>query len=131
LATTFLRIAVGSFLLRVAVRKLHRYIVWTCIAVNILFNVYYFLFTIVQCSPINAFWLRAGGLKNFKCHAHISVGSTFAASGVSALIDWIYGLLPVLILWDLNVNRRKKIALGLIMGLGAMYAPRNDIPDKE
>jgi hypothetical protein len=101
-------------------------VVWTCITVNILFNIFFFIFTVVQCSPINGFWLRSGGLKGVKCHAHIAVASTFAASGVSALIDWIFGLLPIFVLWDLNVNRKKKVALGLIMGLGAVYVSQSD-----
>jgi hypothetical protein len=117
---------VGAFLLRVAIRKAHRNVIWTCIAVNILFNVFYFTFTVVQCFPINGFWLRFGGLKHVKCQSHIAVVSTFAASGVSALIDWIFGLLPILILWDLNMNKRKKIALGMIMGLGAVYVSQSD-----
>jgi hypothetical protein len=120
LATACLRLAVGAFLLRIAVRKVHRYIIFTCIAVNLIFNCYYLTFTIIQCSPISGFWLRFGTMKNVTCHADVAVASTFASSGISALIDWIFGVLPVSILWDLNINKRKKIALGMIMGMGAM-----------
>jgi hypothetical protein len=120
LTTTVLRLAVGAFLLRIAVRKIHRRIVHACNAANILFNLYYLIFTIFQCSPINGFWLRFGGNKNVLCHSHIAVNSTFAASALSALIDWIFGLLPVSILWDLKMNQKKKVALWMIMGVGAM-----------
>jgi len=62
-----------------------------------------------------------GGTKGVICHADISVDSTYASSAISASIDWIFGLLPIWIIEDLQMNRMKKIALGVIMGLGAMY----------
>jgi hypothetical protein len=121
LTTTFLRLAVGAFLLRVAVRRLHRTVVYACLGVNIIFNIYYLTFTVIQCSPIDGFWRRFGGEKDVTCHPDIAVISTFVSSGLSAVIDWVFGLLPVFILWDLNVGTRKKVALGLIMGMGAVY----------
>jgi hypothetical protein len=62
-----------------------------------------------------------GGKEGVTCRADISVDSTYASSAISSFIDWVFGLLPVLIIWDLQINRRKKIALGMIMGIGAMY----------
>lgn len=63
-----------------------------------------------------------GGKKGVVCHPEIAVNSTYASSAVSATIDWIFGLLPIWIIENLQVNRRKRIALGVIMGLGAVYA---------
>ncbi|KAF2425300.1 hypothetical protein EJ08DRAFT_681599 [Tothia fuscella] len=120
ITTTVLRLAVGTFLLRIAVRKAHRKVVYTCIVVNVLYNLYWLIFTIVQCSPVSGFWLRFGGMENVNCHTDIAVASTFAASGLSALVDWVFGLLPVFMLWDLKMNARKKIAVGMIMGVGAI-----------
>jgi len=130
LTATCLRFAVGAFLLRVAVRKSHRNIVFGCIAINIVFNLYYLFFTIFQCTPLNGFWLRMGGLRHVKCHTNIAVDSTYASSVVSAFIDWVFGLLPIAIIWDLHINMRKKIALGIVMGLGAVAsaAPLIRIP---
>jgi hypothetical protein len=71
--------------------------------------------------PVQGFWSRFGGHKGVICHADISVYSTYASSALSASIDWIFGLLPIWIIEDLQMNRRKKIALGVIMGLGAMF----------
>jgi hypothetical protein len=120
LTTAILRLAVGAFLLRIAVRKRHRYIVHGCNAVNVVFSVSFLVFTIVQCSPINGFWLRFQGRQDVTCHADIAVDSTFAASAISAFIDWTFGLLPIFVLWELKMNQKKKVALWMIMGVGAM-----------
>ena len=111
----------GAFLLRVATKKVHRRIIYGCFAVNIVFNVYFFFFTVFQCAPVYGFWSRMGGTKGVKCLPDISVDSTYASSAIAASIDWIFGLLPIWIIEDLQMNQRKKIALGVIMGLGAMY----------
>jgi hypothetical protein len=95
--------------------------VYLCLGVNIIFNIYYLAFTVIQCTPIDGFWRRFGGEKDVICHSDVAVISTFVSSGLSAVIDWIFGLLPIFVIWDLNVTKRKKIALGIIMGVGAMY----------
>lgn len=61
------------------------------------------------------------GTKEVVCHPEIAVNSTYASSAVSATIDWMFGLLPIWIIENLQINRRRKIALGAIMGLGAVY----------
>ena len=53
-----LKCAVGSFLLRVATQKVHRAIIWTVIAVNVVFNIYYFFQSVFQCAPVSYFWTR-------------------------------------------------------------------------
>jgi hypothetical protein len=114
-----LRVAVGAFLLRVAIRKVHRWIIYGLLAVNVLFNLFYLIFTIFQCTPIRGFWTRAAG-EEVKCRTDIAVDSTFASSAISAIIDWAFGILPLFILWELNVTRKKKIGLAVIMGLGVL-----------
>lgn len=71
--------------------------------------------------PVNGFWARMGGMKGVVCHPDIAVNSTYASSAVAAAIDWIFGLLPIWIIEDLQMNKRRKLALGAIMGIGAMY----------
>ena len=86
---------------------------------NVIFNLFYLLFTIFQCTPIRGFWTRMAGEK-VTCRADIAVDSTLASSAVSTIIDWAFGVLPVFMLWNLNVTRKKKIGLAVIMGLGVL-----------
>lgn len=123
MTAALLRLAVGAFLLRIAIRSVHRRIIYGLLALNVIFNLFYLVFTVFQCTPIDGFWLRAASIENaaiYKCRTDISVDSTFASSGISAFIDWAFGILPVFILWELNVNLKKKIGLGVIMGLGVL-----------
>lgn len=121
LATTFIRIAVGAFLLRVTVRRSHRYIIYTLIGINIVFNIYYFFITLFQCYAPSYFWTRFTEATKGRCMDPMIVAdSTYAQSGIAAVTDWAFGLLPIAIIWDLNMHKRKKIAVGIVLGLGAL-----------
>ncbi|TID24867.1 hypothetical protein E6O75_ATG04072 [Venturia nashicola] len=130
LTTTLLRFSVGAFLLRVATKKLHRWIIYACLAVNIVFNAYFLAFTVFQCTPVDGFWTRMKETKGVHCHPEIAVNSTYASSAVAASIDWIFGVLPIWIIENLQVNKRRKMALGAVMGIGAIasIAPIVRIP---
>ncbi|KIW05016.1 uncharacterized protein PV09_04172 [Verruconis gallopava] len=119
ITATVMRIAVGAFLLRIAVKKSHRSVIYGLLAINFVFNLYFLIFTIFQCTPIRGFWSRAAG-EQADCRTKIAVDSTFASSAISAIIDWVFGVLPVFILWDLNVSTKKKVGLAVIMGLGVL-----------
>jgi hypothetical protein len=120
LATTFLRLAAGYLLLRVALRRAHRYILHFGNVVNVLFNIYFFFFTIFQCTPIDYWWTRVDGMHTGRCLSQLSADSTYAQSALSALIDWTYGILPIFIVWDLNMNKKKKLLVAMILSLAAL-----------
>ncbi|KAF2398528.1 hypothetical protein EJ06DRAFT_113644 [Trichodelitschia bisporula] len=126
LNTTVLRLAVGIFLLRLALRRPHRHILYALNATNILFNAYYLIFTIFQCTPIKTYWLRLGSpadqarAAHGVCHAHIGIASTYAQSAVSAVLDWAFAIIPGIIVWDLQLSRRRKIPLVMILSVGAV-----------
>lgn len=120
ISTTFLRLAAGYFLLRVALRKTHRYIIHFCNTVNLLFNIYFFFFTMFQCDPIDYWWTRVDGIHTGKCLSQASADSTYAQSALSALIDWTYGILPIFMVWDLNMNRKKKLLVAMVLSLAAL-----------
>ena len=84
ICSSLTRIAVGAFLLRIAIRKIHRHIIYGLIGINILFNVFYFIFTIFQCTPIRGFWTRMAG-EQVNCRSQIAVDSTLASSALSVI----------------------------------------------
>jgi hypothetical protein len=114
-----MRITVGASLLRIAIRKLHRNIVYGLLAANVVFGLFYFIFAIFQCTPIRGFWTRMIG-EQVNCRSDVVINATLASSVLSTIIDWWFGVLPAFILWKLNVTTKKKIGLAVVMGLGVL-----------
>ena len=119
--TTILRGAVGAFLLRIAVKPLHRRIIYFLLAVNVICNIGFFFQSVFQCAPINFFYMRFDGREMGACNSGFITRATYGQSVLSAIIDWTFGLLPLFIVWNLNMNQRKKTGLAVVLGLGSMY----------
>lgn len=46
--------------------------------------------------------------------------ASYAHSVVSFTADWVLGLLPVALIWNLQMNRRTKISLAGILAIGLL-----------
>lgn len=119
LSTTVLKIALGVFLLRIAVRRRHIQVIWITVGASILFGIFYFFFLLFQCNPISFFWETT--IPGGTCiNPHGVAAATYAHSAVSAAADWTYGILPIFLIWDVKMNAQTKITIAIILGLGAM-----------
>jgi hypothetical protein len=79
-----------------------------------------FLFDIFECTPFSYQWdyTILGGT----CAPGDSlVSAGYAFSVLSVLSDWLYALLPILMLWNVKMNRQTKVVVVVILSLGALY----------
>jgi len=119
LTTTVLKVAIGLFLLRIAVHRRHIQIIWVTIGVSVVFGIFFFFFILFQCNPISTFWNPT--TPGESCISPNGIAAaTYAHSAVSAAADWTFGILPVFLLWDVKMNPQTKISIAIILGLGAM-----------
>ncbi|KAI1844954.1 hypothetical protein JX266_008970 [Neoarthrinium moseri] len=122
LTSVFLKLTVGLFLLRICSRRWQSAAIWAVLAVVLAFNIFYFLIALLQCRPIGYFWLRVLPTtpRGTCVSEEVATGSTYAASAVNAFADWVLGLLPVALVWNLELSRRSKISIAAILGLGVI-----------
>jgi len=119
LGTTILKIAIGLFLLRIAVHRRHIQIIWLTIGVSAVFGIFFLFFLLFQCSPISTFWNPS--TPGASCiNPNDTAAVIYAYSAVSAAADWTFGILPVFLIWDVQMNPQTKITVAIILGLGAM-----------
>src|SRR5436305_460906 len=116
--TTVVRLSIGTFLLRIAARPLHRRIVFTVMAASAIACVYLVLLVTFQCKPVAFFWdkTQPGACVN----PILIAGSTYAFGGVSTICDLTYGILPIYLIMCLNMNRRSKLLAATILSLAAL-----------
>ena len=119
LSSCMLKFALGIFLLRVALKKTHIWIIRLLMLGTLIFGTGYFFLAVFQCSPISQFWTVSPSSP--KCiDPSIFTNTTYAASGVTALVDWTFGTLPIFIVWDLKMPRKAKFMVAGILAFGAM-----------
>lgn len=91
-------------------------------ALTVIVGIIFFVYMMIQCSPVSYFWTRMLGNTSGKCgyvDAIIILLYLFSAS--SALFDLTVGLLPILLVRNLQMNQRTKIAVAGLLGMACMY----------
>lgn len=99
----------------------HVIIIWTVTAVLEIYSVAYFFLFVLQCQPSSFFWNRYAGATDGTCiDPTITVNATYAYSAISCWVDWTLAILPVFIVWKLQMNVRTKISVAMVLAMGAM-----------
>jgi hypothetical protein len=94
--------------------------IWSVIVVSTVFAIAFASLAIFQCHPISYFWTRFLGEPGTCIPATVFADMTYAHGAISTWSDWTLGILPIFLVWNLNMNPRTKISVALILGLGAM-----------
>ncbi|KAL2838998.1 hypothetical protein BJY01DRAFT_257886 [Aspergillus pseudoustus] len=113
------KISIALMLLRITITRVHVWILYAIMSLSIIVGVLFFFFMVFECHPVDYFWnrFRMSG----KClDTNIAVGIVYVYSVGAALSDLAIGILPVFLIWSLQMNKRSKIAVAGILGIGCV-----------
>ncbi|KAJ4295635.1 hypothetical protein N0V90_007648 [Kalmusia sp. IMI 367209] len=114
-----LKITLGIFYLRVAFQRWHIWCIKLLMVGTVLFGFVYFFLVMFQCIPVYEFWNNHPASE--KClSTGPTLGITYALGIVNASADWAFGILPIFIVWSLQMNLRMKILTAGILAFAAM-----------
>lgn len=86
------------------------------------FSIFYFFLVIFQCHPVTYYWTRFESNLGGTCiDPMVFPAASYIHSIVSAIADWILGLLPIWLIWNLRLDARTKLAAGIPLSCGMMY----------
>jgi hypothetical protein len=116
-----IRVSVCLFLLRIVTKKAHKWIVYILLAVVSTASLAFLLTTIFQCIPPSFFWNQMRpGAEGYCIDQRTVYSVAFVHGCVSALSAWVVGLLPVVILWNVRMERRTKVTITTLLGLSIL-----------
>ncbi|KAH8736571.1 hypothetical protein BGZ61DRAFT_341393 [Ilyonectria robusta] len=112
--------SIAIFLLRLCVHRTHKITIWVVTIVTEVYSLFFFILFILQCRPTSLFWLRfSSNPPSGSCLDAKIVSNTFYGySAISCWTDWTLSILPIFIVWKLQMNRRVKISVSLILAAG-------------
>ncbi|KAH7131285.1 hypothetical protein EDB81DRAFT_763933 [Dactylonectria macrodidyma] len=87
---------------------IHRWIIWTNLGLIAIVAIAFFFILVFQCYPVAYFWRQVYGDESHCIDKNVVAYSVIVHSIVSALSDWCLGLLPISLLWHVQINRRTK-----------------------
>ncbi|KAK8052591.1 hypothetical protein PG993_003976 [Apiospora rasikravindrae] len=118
--TCLLKVAAGQFLLRLAVDARHVWALRALMLSTALFGTAYFFMVLFQCEAPRVFWEESPRVSG-KCWSDLVVlALTYAASAVNCLVDWCFGLMPVLVVRTLNMPRGTKALVACLTSFAAI-----------
>ncbi|KAJ5926112.1 hypothetical protein N7516_007885 [Penicillium verrucosum] len=115
------KISIIIALLRITISRVHAYILYAAMALATVIGLLFFFFTIFQCSPVDYFWNRAQPNAHGSCISkNLLMSIAYLYSAGAAITDLTIGFLPVALIWDLHMNRRTKVAVVAVLGIGCI-----------
>jgi hypothetical protein len=85
------------------------------------YSIFYFFLVIFQCSPVSFFWGQYEGMKGTCINPAIVPDASIAHSVVNFIADWVLGLLPIALIYNLQMNTRTKVSVAAILSLGLLF----------
>ncbi|KAL9076649.1 MAG: hypothetical protein Q9157_003596 [Trypethelium eluteriae] len=117
----FLKIAIGQFLLRIAVVKVHIWIIRLVMVSTAIFGTFYIFLAIFQCRPPSEWWANLRPNTGPHCFsADAMVKATYTAGALNTIADWTLGILPIFIVRNLSMNRKIKAIVAGILSFAAI-----------
>ena len=115
----FTRLSIGFFLIRIAVTRTIRRIIYTAMVLQTLIGGGFTFAAVFQCNPISYFWDHTipGGSC---CSVDLIIVIAYLVSVLFMILDMIFTILPVYLVWTLPIARKTKIMLIPILGLGSL-----------
>jgi len=116
-------------------------ILWISLISIELYSVYFFFIFTFQCWPVQHFWEQFRGGKGTCIPSKVivsklssmtptrrsltlrvdnQVNSFYAYSALSCLTDWTFSIVPIFIVHGLQMSRRKKISVGIVLAFCAL-----------
>jgi hypothetical protein len=87
--------------------------------VSSVFGFFYVFVSIFQCgNPARSAGSVIGSQKCLP--TDVGLGAGYAYGIVNVLADWIFVLVPIVVLLDSKMDKRSKISVSVVMGLGAI-----------
>ena len=101
---------------------MHRRVLYGATTLAVTSGIVFFILMLAQCSPVSFWWKRVEGDTDGKCGVVNTVGfMLYVFSVTSAAFDMTVGLLPIILVRGLQMNRKTKIAAASLLGLACMY----------
>ncbi|KAE8382364.1 hypothetical protein BDV26DRAFT_288646 [Aspergillus bertholletiae] len=113
------RTSIAISLLRITIVRMHLIMIYTTIVLSIAVGLLFFFVTLLECRPIHYVW-DYGMMSPHCVSKDFLLDIAYTHSVIAALCDLTLGILPLFMIWKLQMNRRAKISLGAILGLGCL-----------
>jgi hypothetical protein len=116
-----LKPAIGLFFLRILVYPWQKRIVYIAVALSTAFNIAYFFVICFQCGITHNSFEIFEKFVSSKCLSPPRIlGMAYTHAIITALTDWTFAIMPIIIIQKSQLRIREKYIVGFIVMMAAM-----------
>ncbi|KAK6082980.1 hypothetical protein SCUP515_02214 [Seiridium cupressi] len=115
-AIPLVKVSVGLFLLKISPNLLYRRILQGIILFLMVYTFASFLTLVLHCQDLSALWDNRVQTYCWPNETIVALGYSY--STINIVTDLFFALIPIPMLWDIQIDRRTKASLICILGLG-------------
>lgn len=116
----FIKLSIAVFLLRIATKKRYVWTLKASMAIVTIWSLAIFFFELFQCSPVQAQWDLT--IEDGKCAPPASfVAAAYSISVLTVVTDWLYAIIPIPMIWNVQMSVQKKVTVAFVLSLGVLY----------
>lgn len=114
------KLSIAIFLLRILTQRAYRWLLYAVMILSCITGLTFFFVTMLQCQPISYFWDKRIGTAGTCVAIDVVIGLAYLYSALNILCDFTIALLPIVIVKDLGMSRRLKMATVPLLGMGCV-----------
>ncbi|KAA8620946.1 hypothetical protein PtrSN002B_005341 [Pyrenophora tritici-repentis] len=114
-----IKVSVCIFFARIVVKRAHFIIIYVTAGVNIGSSLTAFFYCLFRCGPDLSIYIL-NEFTNNCTSASTDLFMGYQQGAFSALTDIIFVILPVLLLWNAQMDLRSKLSIGFVLSLAAL-----------
>ncbi|KAF4997112.1 hypothetical protein FDECE_12189 [Fusarium decemcellulare] len=115
--SVFIKTSICAQLMRIATKRRFVIFLWILIALSVIITFIAILAVLIRCKPVAASWNPTLGT----CiDQNIIIVLTYVVSGMNIATDWSVSIIPIFILWNIQMRKTLKRMVALVMGVGVL-----------
>lgn len=116
--TMAVKFSAGLFLLRLVITRRYRYTIWACLIATFILSVIIAFIMVLGCRPLALLWDQS--LIGTCVPEGVHKAANYAASGIAIVDDWVFALLPIPLVYNIQMARPLKLSITFLLGLGIL-----------
>ncbi|KIV95708.1 hypothetical protein PV10_03330 [Exophiala mesophila] len=108
------KVSIAAGLLRIAIQRRHRYSLYFIAILSTCASLATIILRLVWCKPVEATWGSPGSCGSISTR----IDTGYFMSAVIIFTDWSCAILPVVMLWGLQMKLKVKISVIILLSLG-------------
>jgi len=120
ITAALLRVSVALLLLRIASTRPMRITIYAVMGLMVAFSTAFLFIAISQCSPVQFYWDWVPDTPGTCSSQKILADTGYAHSAISFVADWTLALIPIWLLWNVQISRRRKFGIAVLLSFGLL-----------